>query len=261
MRQKLILFVIGLLVGLGLPFGAGAIPELFDHAGGDADASVRGNVVAAEIKLPSTKPQPSNAVVGGRNGLSPTRSLAEIIPAVVRVSSGLSAGSGVVIDPIGVVLTTAHLVGDNTRVQVLIENSKPLNGTVTRIDVVRDLALVELPYGDYRSAELGDAGDIRLGAPVTALGYPLNLGGPATVTTGVVSRFFDEPESSRKVIQTDAAINIGHSGGPLVDARGRVIGIIISVLGEYQSRPTSGISYAVSVTTIKDDFLPPILSE
>ncbi len=261
MRQKLILFAMGLLVGLSWPLGASAIPELITGSGRVPTEPVSGNPLPAVVGLAATESQASNVAVGGGDELSATGSLAIIIPAVVRVSSKFSAGSGVVIDPIGVVLTTAHLVGDSTHVQVLVENSKLLKGTVSRIDVIRDLALVELPRGDYRSAELGDASDIPLGAAVTAIGYPLNLGGPATVTTGVASRFFDEPKSSRKVIQTDAAINIGNSGGPLVDAGGRVIGIITSVLGEYKSRPTSGISYAVSVETIRDDFLGPRLSE
>jgi S1-C subfamily serine protease len=71
----------------------------------------------------------------------------------------------------------------------------------------------------------------------------------------VVSRYFDEPSLGRRIIQTDAAINLGNSGGPIVDKEGRVIGIITSILGDYPSRPTTGISFAVSVATITDHFL------
>ena len=123
------------------------------------------------------------------------------------------------------------------------------------LDELRDLAPVAAAS---RQISLGEAGPQlrrRAGSLVSAIGYPLNLAGPATITTGVVSRLLDEPESRREVLQTDAAIHIGSSGGPIVGSNGEVIGIIASVLGEYKSFPTSGISYAVSVKTIRDDFL------
>ena len=184
-----------------------------------------------------------------------TVTLQDVLPAVVRVRTKSDAGSGVIIDPSGLVLTTAHTVGDRLQVQVRVGDRTSLAGTVLRVDKSRDLALVELPPGVYRSAELGSGSDIVWGGPVVGISYPLNLPGPATVTTGVVSRVFDEPDLHRQVIQTDAAINIGSSGGPLLDRRGRVIGLIGSVLGEYRSFPTNGISYAVSAETIRTDFL------
>lgn len=120
------------------------------------------------------------------------------------------------------------------------------------------MALVKLPQGTYHSLELGTERDISLGAPVYALGYPLNMAGSATVTAGVVSRYYDEPGLGRQIIQTDAAINIGNSGGPILDKRGRVIGITTSILGDHPSRPTRGISFAVSIATIRDHFLDDI---
>ena len=184
-----------------------------------------------------------------------TVTLQDVLPAVVRVRTRSDAGSGVIIDPSGLVLTTAHTVGDSLQVEVRVGDRTSLTGTVLRVDKSRDLALIELPPGVYRSAELGSGSDIVWGGPVVGISYPLNLPGPATVTTGVVSRVFDEPDLGRQVVQTDAAINIGSSGGPLLDRHGKVIGLISSVLGEYRSFPTSGISYAVSIETIRADFL------
>jgi S1-C subfamily serine protease len=89
-----------------------------------------------------------------------------------------------------------------------------------------------------------------------AIGYPLGLPGPASVTTGVVSRLIHEPDLGRTLLQTDAAINLGNSGGPIVDHRGAIIGIVASVMGEYQSVPARGISFAVSAETIHQEFLP-----
>ena len=159
------------------------------------------------------------------------------------------------IDPSGVVLTSAHLVGDSTKVAIVVEDTRLLVGTVIRIDETRDLALIELPPGSYPWAYLGDGSDVILGAPVFAVGYALNLEGSATVTTGIVSRVLYESEYQREVIQTDAAINLGTSGGPVVDANGKVIGIITSFLGEYESQDTRGIGFAVSINTIREDFL------
>ena len=127
--------------------------------------------------------------------------------------------------------------------------------TVLREDETKDLALLKLPPGTYDSVELGAESAISLGAPVYAVGFPLNMAGSATVTAGIVSRYFDEPDYGRQIIQTDAAINLGNSGGPIVDTSGKVLGITTSILGDYPSTPTAGISFAVSIDTIKNFLL------
>ena len=178
-----------------------------------------------------------------------------VTPSVVRVSTSALTGSGVVIERTGTVLTSAHTVQGNEVVIVLIEGKEPLIGTVTRVDTARDLALVKLPPGVYHSAYLGTEDDVFLGAPVYSIGYPLNMAGPASITEGIVSMYYDEPDLGRQIIQTDAAINLGNSGGPILDEMGRIIGITTSILGDYPSRRTVGISFAVSIVTIKEHFL------
>ena len=197
----------------------------------------------------------ARSAVGDQPPLPAAFILEEVTPAVVRISTKTVAGSGVIIDPAGILLTSAHIVSDNEVVRVMVEKKEPLVGTVFRVDEARDLALVRLPPDIYHWAELDTRGELSLGAPVYALGYPLNMAGPATVTAGVVSRYFDEPSSGRRIIQTDAAINLGNSGGPILNKEGRVIGITTSILGDYPSRPTTGISFAVSIGTITDHFL------
>ena len=107
----------------------------------------------------------------------------------MRVRTRIAAGSGVIIDPAGLVLTSAHLVGDSLSAQVLVDDTRTVIGTVIHLDELRDLALLQLPHGKYRSARLGRSSDVVLGAWVSAIGYPLNLAGPATITTGVVPVF------------------------------------------------------------------------
>ena len=179
---------------------------------------------------------------------------AAALQAVVRVSSDVSAGSGVIIDQSGLVLTAAHIFDDKLSVRVNV-NGDSLRGQIVLIDRQRDLALVRIPAGSYSWAPLREAPTIAPGEPVKVVGYPLNLAGPATVTGGIVSRVFEEVGSSRQIIQTDAAINIGNSGGPMLDAQGRVVGIVSSILGEYHSTSTNGISFAVSSKTIAEKFL------
>jgi S1-C subfamily serine protease len=130
-------------------------------------------------------------------------------------------------------------------------------GRVTRLDSTRDLALIQLPPGVYPWANLASGADFFLGAPVFAIGYPINLPGPATITQGIVSRLLAESSSRGEIIQTDADINLGNSGGPLVDSQGRLMGIITTVLGEYQAKPIRGIGFAVSIKTIREELLPP----
>ncbi len=249
------MFATGLLVGISWLVGTTTGPEPATNTREAALEFQGEDSLYGLMQLAAAESSTFRSGFGDGNRVGTSFIIEKIIPAVVRVTAKSSAGSGVVIDPTGVVLTSAHLVGDNKLVTVLVEGRVSLIGMVSRVDMTRDLALVKLPAGTYHSIQLGTEDDISLGAPVYALGYPLNLAGPATVTTGVVSRYLDEPKLKRKVIQTDAAINLGNSGGPIVDARGRVIGIVASILGDSPSKPTTGISFAVSIATIRNYLL------
>ncbi len=244
-------------MGLSSFLGAVLIPHLLPGEGNSpvdlaTKASLPGatDLTASEPLVPfgSFTTSFQSAASGG---------LAGVIPAVVRVSGEAAMGSGVLINPSGLVLTSAHLVGDSSQVRVVIEGTRTLKGRVTRLDATRDLALVQLPPGVYPWANLASDADLFLGAPVFAIGYPINLPGSATITQGIVSRLLSESSSRGEIIQTDADINRGNSGGPLVDSQGRLVGIVTTVLAEYQSMPIRGIGFAVSIKTIREELLPP----
>ncbi len=211
-------------------------------------------VEQAMLRAPSAGDPSGLAVPAAAPGSEPT-ALALLVATVVRVTGPAFAGSGVVIDPSGAVLTSAHVVGDAAEVSVVVEDSQHLTARVVRTDVKRDLALLQLPKGAYSWASLAGGAAPALGSAAVVIGYPLGLPGPATVTTGVVSRLIREPDLGRTLLQTDAAINLGNSGGPILDHRGAVIGIVASVMGEYQSIPARGISFAVAAETILQEFL------
>lgn len=138
-------------------------------------------------------------------------------------------GSGVVFDAQGHVLTTHHVVDGVEKVIVAFPDGRVLSGTVVGGDEETDIAIVRVSGSDFRPADLADSDGLRVGQPVLAIGNPLGLPGGPTVTSGVVSSLRRSlargPGDGVRVIQTDAAVNPGNSGGPLIDLQGRVVAI------------------------------------
>jgi len=164
-----------------------------------------------------------------------------LLPSVVRlrVGSGRRAGSGsgVVITPDGFVLTSAHVLGRAHTGSATLSDGRELPFEVVGTDGLSDLGLVRVRGDQLTAAELGDAEGLRVGELVVAVGSPMGLTG--SVTAGVVSAL-DRSLPARagstvrvvdNVIQTDAALNPGNSGGALGDRRGRVVGINTAVAG------------------------------
>jgi S1-C subfamily serine protease len=168
-----------------------------------------------------------------------------------------STGSGFVIDEEGLILTNAHVVAAATDIQVTFSDAHTVSAKPVGKDPDTDLALLRVdPDGlDLHPLELGDSETVQVGDPTVAIGNPFGL--ERTLTTGVVSalqRRLTAPSGFTidNVIQTDAALNPGNSGGPLIDASGRVIGINSQIAtGDPASGGSVGIGFAVPVNTAK----------
>jgi S1-C subfamily serine protease len=177
-----------------------------------------------------------------------------VLPSVVSVRTssfggGEGEGSGVIFDRNGLILTNNHVVEGTTSVTVSFNDGKhePLPAEVVGTEPGRDLAVIRVQADDLTPMLLARSSALRLGDPVIAIGFPLDLGGP-TVTSGIVSgldRTIDGPNGDLTgLLQTDAAINPGNSGGPLVDRAGRLVGINTAGIRE---DGTEGIGFAIGI--------------
>jgi len=174
------------------------------------------------------------------------------MPSPPEAGPRVSLGSGVIIDPHGYILTSAHVVRDADRVTVTLANKEELSAKIMATDPQTDMAVIKVESKTpLTAAPLGDADREPVGAWVMAIGSPLGL--EQTVTVGVISakhRTFENPNIKgrpfREMIQTDAVINPGNSGGPLLNLRGEIIGIntlIVSTTGF-----NIGLGFAIPIT-------------
>ncbi|MFP6618337.1 MAG: trypsin-like peptidase domain-containing protein [Pirellulaceae bacterium] len=151
-------------------------------------------------------------------------------------------GSGVVVDAKGFILTNRHVIFGSDRIQVRLENRRVLEAEVVGVDSLTDLALLKVDATNLVPIEWANSNDLKVGSLVWALGSPFGL--ERSVTFGILSakhRSAKIGSHYQDFLQTDAAVNPGNSGGPLVDERGHLVGINTAIVGEtYQ-----GISFAV----------------
>ena len=184
-------------------------------------------------------------------------SLADVVESiqasVVQIIAGGGSGSGFIVDAGGLVITNEHVVAGERSVGVSLTNGRRYDGDVLERDATSDLALVQIDgTGPFDAIAIGDPDGVRMGDEVLALGFPLadRIGINLTVTRGIISS--TRTVAGVELLQTDAAVNPGNSGGPLVNRDGEVIGVNTSKIEETDSgRPVDNIGFAVSVSELE----------
>ena len=190
--------------------------------------------------------------------------VAKVLPAVVSITTrhihreasqppvlrrGL--GSGVIVDRRGYIVTNHHVIEDAEQIKVTLPDERVFSARLVGADPVTDLAVLKIDGARLPVARLGDGDRLRVGEPVIAIGNPLWIEGGPTVTAGVVSALGRTLEQAglpmlHHLIQTDAAINEGNSGGPLVNAAGQIVGINTAIIPS-----AHGIGFAISISTVR----------
>jgi Do/DeqQ family serine protease len=169
------------------------------------------------------------------------------LPRERRERRGQSLGSGVIVDAdAGLVLTNHHVVDKATEIEVTLHDGRKLRAELVGTDAETDVAVLRIPAEGLTAVGLGDSDEIEVGDFVVAIGSPFGLS--QTVTSGIVSALARSGlgiEGYESFIQTDASINPGNSGGPLVDLRGRLVGINTAILAP--GGGNVGIGFAIPV--------------
>ena len=245
----------GYLVALGVvvvAWGAGLLGAWMGVKLADDDrAPARTASTLGLVKVePRDEPLPAMDVFAAASTISPS---------IVNISAltsdgelvGSSTGSGVVITADGEIVTNAHVVADAVSVSVRVAGeTEPRGATVVATDESRDLALLRIDADGLTPATFAAAGDVRVGDDVVAVGFALDFDGDPSVTVGIVSAVdrtsADNLSALKGLIQTDAPISSGNSGGPLVNSLGQVVGLVTFVALGNDDITANSLGFAIS---------------
>ena len=243
-RRPTALLVAGLVAALALGVGLGA--TAYSTVADGTTTVVREVSTSARVPTATTE------------GLTIGEIYEQTHEGVVEITAGGSAaraqGSGFVYDDAGHVVTNQHVVEGASSLSVLFWDGSRHSARLVGTDPSTDLAVIEVeaPQALLDPLRLGDSGDVAVGDQVVAMGSPFGLEG--TVTSGIVSALHRQMTAPNNFpindsIQTDAAINHGNSGGPLLDGQGRVIGVNAQI--ESESGGNDGVGFAIPSDTVR----------
>ncbi len=227
---------------------------------GGVGGALAGDSIANWLDRPPTRPSSQPVDIadprpGFENRLDVAQVAQFVAPSTVTISAdvglGVSLGTGIIITSDGEILTNAHVIEGADAVRVrLAGETEPREATVLAADRGNDLALLRVNGDGFQAATFADPASVRLGDDVMAIGFALGLDGEPSVTLGIVSAL-DRSVGQGDVfldglIQTDAAISSGNSGGPLVNAAGEVVGVNTAVARDTEVFTATNVGFAIS---------------
>lgn len=242
---------------------------LADLTGGDGDKSAEQptankSVTVTEAAANTPNQPESNSKLSDARNTPAVRVARTVGPAVVGITNKAIArdffdrtfetsgvGSGVIFKSDGYIITNNHVIAGAKEIIVSLSDGNTVNGTLIGTDEMTDIAVVKVDAKDLPVAELGDSDEVVVGEPAIAIGNPMGLEFQGSVTVGVISalnRTLDLNDKRVKLLQTDAAISPGNSGGALVNADGEVIGINSAKLA---TMGVEGMAFAIPINTVK----------
>ena len=233
------------------------IPESTLAAAEPTAASTEPMTVALDPDTFLLNPSPDSVPnVPQNTGLSLQDIYDKTIGSVVSISCSNSSGTGVVMTSSGYVVTNAHVVQNAQVITVLLSDGRSFDASLVGCDTISDLAVLHIDAPDLIPAEFGDSTVLRVGDSVVAIGDPLGIELRGTMTNGIVSAINRDVTTGGRtltLIQTNAALNAGNSGGPLINCYGQVIGINTLKMGDlYSSAGVEGLGFAIPSTTVKE---------
>lgn len=237
---------------LPLPSADATVPDASDPP---ATTSPRGEETLELVPAPE-----GTENIPQYEGLSLQEIYAQAIDSVVSIActlnNGSSSGTGVVLTETGYIVTNSHVIEDATAISVLLTDGRTLAARVVGADTVSDLAVLWVDAEDLTAAQFGDAATLRVGDVAVAIGDPLGIELRGTMTDGIISAINRNVTSGGRtmtLIQTNAALNSGNSGGPLLNCYGQVIGINTMKIGAFtDSAGVEGLGFAIPSTTVKE---------
>ena len=273
----LILILAGLLLIASLLAALGLIPGLPNYRFADSDSganpAIEPGFQSEASTTPGTEGAPSAVTSGdttvdlvsvprgeGQGSSDGTLTLQEIyaktIDSVTSIICDTGTGTGVVMTKDGYIITNYHVIQGSRKIEVLLSDGRQLPATAVGRDEISDLAVLRINANDLTPAVFGNSDQVQVGDTVVAIGDPLGVEFRGTMTDGIISAInrdvVTDQGRTMTVIQTNAALNPGNSGGPLINVYGQVIGINTMKIGDSVSPAgVEGLGFAIPSTTVK----------
>ena len=185
-----------------------------------------------------------------------TRNIPSVVSITCQGRRSASSGTGVVLSADGYIVTNAHVVENAYTYSVQLTDDRSFSARLVGCDDISDLAVLRIDCTDLTPAQFGDSSTLRVGDTVVAIGDPLGAAFRGTYTDGIVSainRDVDINGRTMTLIQTNAALNSGNSGGPLINCYGQVIGINTMKIGAFtDTAGVEGLGFAIPSTQVKE---------